>query len=312
MKLSLQQPRPAAGSLVPSAPVAAQLRHVHNVFARLNRRHVASRHTRTAPAAAAAAVASTAATASVEPQLAAALWSMPYAPTRIHVVYGTPASITEIIPLQLEDLRPASVTKPALLEFLQSNLTTRAASQKGVQCMVLSSSAYLPSQLDTISSLARGIGISVALCTSRVNKHILFMPSLAGLEIDEWRQRVASITQSTCELLAPTFGKMQQLSEERLADARDAEQMLNRQLRLWHAPSWGATLQQELESNRAWRRWMAVRSLMGPPSLAAARKLIERKGMYMVELQLPLAEMLPAVEQAPAANDAAAAASPSR
>lgn len=51
---------------------------------------------------------------------------------------------------------------------------------------------------------------------------------------------------------------------------------------------------------------------MGPPSLAAARKLIERKGMYMVELQLPLAEMLPAAEQAPAANDDAAAASPSR
>ncbi|WIA20974.1 hypothetical protein OEZ85_005311 [Tetradesmus obliquus] len=237
---------------------------------------------------------------------------MPYAPTRIHVVYGTPASITEITPLQLEDLRPANLTKPAMLEFLQSNLTTRAAAQKGVQCMVLSASAYLPSQLDTISSLARGIGISVALCSSAASNHILFMPSLAGLEIDEWRQRIASITHSTCELLAPTFGKMQQLSEERLADARDAEQMLDSQLRLWHAPSWGATLQRELESNRAWRRWMAVRSLMGPPSLAAARKLIEKKGMYMVELQLPLAEILPAAAAAAAEDGEAAAASPSR
>jgi hypothetical protein len=189
--------------------------------------------------------------AAVEPSLAAAVWVMPHTPLKIHMIFGTPASSTEIVPLQLEDLRPSNMTKPALLEFLQSNLTTKAARQKTVQCMVLSSSAYLPSQLNTISSLAAGIGIATSFCASTDSVHVLLMPALASLTDTEFRQRVSSITQTTCELLLPTFGKVRPLPEERLAAARAAEQTLNRQLRLWHPPTWAETLQQQLMSNRA-------------------------------------------------------------
>jgi hypothetical protein len=195
--------------------------------------------------------------AAVEPNLAA-VWDLPYSPTRIHVMLGTPLSISEIVPLQLEDLRPANLTKPAILEFLQSSLTTRAAVQKGVQCMVLSASSYLPSQLDTIKSLAYGIGLATAICISQGSVHLLLMPSLAGLTDAEFQQRVSSITHSSRELLAPTFGKLQVLPTERLTAARAAEQILNRHLRLWHPPSWGETLQQVLMSRHAYGHRRAI------------------------------------------------------
>jgi hypothetical protein len=299
--------------------------------------------------------------------------------------------------------------------------------QKGMQCMVLSGAAYLPSQLDIISSLAHGIGISASICISPTSIHALLMPSLAGLTTEELQERAASITRTTCELLAPAFGKVQLLPTERLAAAKANEWMLDRQLRLWHPPSWGETLQQELEAKTArqraiagncsaynpaslkaktarrpclqqpqtvtsglahclqqcmsvWKRapvaltfergpllmqlqapgpaaaaaaeaatgtttlllllllllrhaahvpvfherhstapinllicclltcficcsCHAVRSLMGPPSLAAARKLVERHGLYMQELQVTAAEQAPA-----AADDAPATA----
>jgi hypothetical protein len=174
-------------------------------------------------------------------------------------MYGATLSISEIVPLQLEDLRPANLTKPAALEFLQSSLTTRAAAQKGVQCMVLSASSYLPSQLDTIKSLAHGIGLASTLCISQGSVHVLLMPSLAGLADAEFQQRVADITQSTCELLAPTFGKLQLLPTKRLTAARAEEQILERHLRLWHPPTWGETLQQVLMSRNARRKAIAGR-----------------------------------------------------
>jgi hypothetical protein len=208
-------------------------------------------------AATATATTSMGVTAVVEPKLAAAVWDLPYSPTRIHVSFGTPLTISEIVPLQLEDLRPANLTKPAALQFLQSSLTTRAAVQKGVQCMVLSASSYLPSQLDTIKSLALGIGIAANVCISPGSVHILLMPSLAGLSDAEFQQRVSSITHSTCELLAPTFGKLQLLSTQRLTTARAVEQELQRQLRLWHPPTWGETLQQVLMSRHARHREVA-------------------------------------------------------
>jgi hypothetical protein len=108
MGLSLQQTRPTAVFMVPSAPVAAQL---HNATARLNQQSLAFKRKRDGTtAAAAAAITSTELAAVVEPELASACWGMPYAPTRIHMVHGTPASIAEIVPLQLEDLRPANLT----------------------------------------------------------------------------------------------------------------------------------------------------------------------------------------------------------
>jgi hypothetical protein len=172
-------------------------------------------------------------------------------------MYGTPLSISEIVPLQLEDLRPANLTKPALLEFLQSSLTTRAAVQKGVQCMVLSASSYLPSQLDTLKSLAHGIGLASTLCISQGSVHVLLMPSLAGLTDAKFQQRLSDITRSTCELLGPTFGKLQLLPTERLTAARAEEQTLIRHLRLWHPPTWGETLQRVLMSRHARRKAIA-------------------------------------------------------
>ncbi|KAF6262100.1 hypothetical protein COO60DRAFT_690768 [Scenedesmus sp. NREL 46B-D3] len=247
--------------------------------------------------------------AAVEPKLAA-VWGMAYAPTRIHIMLGTPASVTEVVPLQLEDLRPANLTKPALLEFLQSSLTTRAAVQKGVQCMMLSASAYLPSQLDTINSLAHGIGVSSTLCISAASVHALLMPPPAGLTGSEFQQRIPGITHTVCQLLAPTFGKVQLLSAEHLTAARAAEQTLKRRLRLWHPPTWGETLQQKLMCRSARRKAIAARSLMGPPSLAAARKLVYKQGLHMMELQAtPPEQALPAA--AAVADDAAASSSDS-
>lgn len=197
-------------------------------------------------------------TATVEPQLAAAVWGLPYTPTRIHMVQGVPASIAEVIPLQLEDLRPANLTKPAMLGFLQLSLRTRAAVKQGVQCMVLSSASYLPSQLDTISSLADGISIRTTCCISTTSIHILLMPSaLAGLFGGDQHQRFADITRTSCELLTPTLEEVQLLPAERLAAATAAERTLNRHLRLWHPPTWGETLQQVLQSRHGMQRVMA-------------------------------------------------------
>ncbi|WIA22628.1 hypothetical protein OEZ86_009607 [Tetradesmus obliquus] len=132
------------------------------------------------------------------------------------------------------------------------------------------------------------------------------MPSaLAGLFGGDQHQRFADITRTSCELLTPTFEEVQLLPAERLAAATAAERTLNRHLRLWHPPTWGETLQQVLQSRHGMQRVMAVRSLMGPPSLEAARTLVEKKGLFMRELLLPAAELPPAAGNAAGANDAA-------
>lgn len=79
------------------------------------------------------------------------MWGLPpAAPSQakisIHVIHGSPPSMTEIKPLQLDELQPANMTKPVLLEFLQSQLKARAAAQKGIHGVVLSA-ALLPSQV---------------------------------------------------------------------------------------------------------------------------------------------------------------------
>jgi hypothetical protein len=210
----------------------------------------------------------------------------------VHVVTSSPQlAVTEIVQLDVERLHPDNLTggvgNTNLTQFLAQNLNTRAAKRQGVVALVLSA-VYLPSQLDVMHALAGNqlvpIGYAVYLSTSAM--HVVFH------NIQDEQQ---PSTEDIASAIGAALGPLQPLSEARLQEARMAERSLRQQLRLWDAASWNAVLQQHLLTRPGRRAapWLAIRSLMAPPALQAAKQLVEKTVQpYRLRwLELPESEM---------------------
>lgn len=174
-------------------------------------------------------------------------------------------------------------------------------------CMLFVLPRQLLTQLDTLKQLASHLELTGFCLIGSSNLHMLLLrlPVLgwSSGSPDQQQQQQQSASHGMpnrthmpptavallIQLLEATFSEgLQQLPSERLAAARAAEQTLVRQLRLWDAATWAETLQQLLLSKKAVRPLLAIRSLMGPPALEAAKKLVEKQGLYLVELKVEL------------------------
>jgi hypothetical protein len=206
-----------------------------------------------------------------------------------HVVLYPELSVTQIKPLQLYQIHPDLLTNTAFTEFLMQNLISRSATRQGIKALVLSA-PYLPAQLFTMQDLAakQSVGVSLFLSSDSSTLHTAFyrqQPSaLADDQQDEPQDPPELDVSGLEQALGRALGPIQPLPYSRLQVAETAEQSLKRQLRLWDPATWSSVLQQQLESRHSCTSYLAIRSLMGPPALQAAQKLVEKKGLYWLEL----------------------------
>lgn len=225
---------------------------------------------------------------SAEPESAAELvWGI--APTvrpRVHVVFGQALTANEIVPLQLDALHPDVLVNTTTTEFLAKSLVSRAAKRQDVAALALSAT-YLPSQLATIADLAgkQQLDMQVYISADNSTLHAVVSVRRGMSEGPEQEPTVGSSPAAAVEAaLSAVLGPMVPLSPAKLHKARTAESTLQQQLRLWDPATWSLVLQQKLEARGAYTA-LAVRSLMGPPALQAARQLVTKKGLYWLELQ---------------------------
>lgn len=210
---------------------------------------------------------------------ASLVWGLkPVDKPTIHVLIQPDIPATEIVPLQVEQLHPDLLTKPTFTEFLAKNVISRAAKRQGVIAMVLSAPC-LPSQLQYMEDLAnkQSVGLDIYL-SRRLNSalHAVFTTVRA-------QQYSSTALQSALEA---ALGSLQSLADAKLQVAEPAEQSLQQQLRLWEPSIWSTVLQQKLQSYKyGAHSWLVARSLMGPPALQAARKLVEKQGLHWTEVQ---------------------------
>lgn len=245
---------------------------------------------------------------SAESESAAELvWGM--APTerpRVHVVYGQALTVNEVVPLQLDELHPDVLVNSTITEFLAKNLLSRAAKRQDVAALALSAT-YLPSQLATFVDLAgkQQLDMQVYISADNSTLHAVVSVRRGMSEGPEQEPTVGpSIAAAVEAALSAVLGPMVPLAPAKLHEARTAESSLQQQLRLWDPATWSLVLQQKLEARSAYSA-LAVRSLMGPPALQAARQLVSKKGLYWLDLQPGQMQALAASE----AVDAKAAAS---
>jgi hypothetical protein len=201
----------------------------------------------------------------------------------VHVVTTSPQlTVTEIVPRDVERLHPDNLTggvgNTALTQFLAQNLNTRSAKRQGVVALVLSA-VYLPSQLDVMHALAGNQQLDYAVHLSKNDSamHVVFHTVR-----DEQQENPSE--DDIHSALEAALGPLQLMPAARLQAAHNAERRLQQQLRLWDSATWSAALQQRLESRRSGSPWLAIRSLMGPPALQAAQKLVEKKRLQWLEV----------------------------
>jgi hypothetical protein len=195
------------------------------------------------------------------------------------------------VPLDVDKLRPDLLTKNNFMEFLAKNLISKGAKRQGVEALVLSA-AYFPSQLDVMRELAakQSVGLSVYLNANNGTLHCAFQtlqPAPAIIKDHHQQQQQQQRQFSASDIksaLVSSLGPLQPLPCARLQAAQMAEQGLRQQLRLWDPATWSVVLQQQLESGSACNPFLAVRSLMGPPALQAAQRLVEKKGLTWLEV----------------------------
>lgn len=212
------------------------------------------------------------------------VWAVqPTARPRVHIIIAAgeqqQLKASEVVPLQLDNLHPDVLTNPIFGEFLAKTLMSKDARRSGTIAMALSA-AYLPSQIDTMRDLAdkQYMQTSAYISSDSSTLHVMVRKSTD----DASQQHSPKALQAA---LAAAVGPLAPLSDNRLQVARMAERSLQHQLRLWDAATWSSVLQQKLESNNRSSSMLAVRSLMGPPALQAAQRLVTKKGLHWLELQ---------------------------
>lgn len=222
------------------------------------------------------------------------VWSMPAAPCPIHtagVVFGMPPRLGDLLTMHNADLHPAYITRAALVQYLQSQLVSRQAAKQLVQAIVLNG-PYLPSQIDMMSDIADKLQLHTTCFISKHQLHVVIsrQPALQTAAGDSSRSEQQQHPElSWIRLLSSELGaNIQPLLEGRLQAARDAEQLLIEQLRLYSPVVWSSALQQKLLTRKRVQTVVAVRSLMSPASLASVRELVNKVGLFMLEVEREL------------------------
>jgi hypothetical protein len=209
-----------------------------------------------------------------------------------HVVLHPQLSVTQIKPLQLDQLQPDLLANTTFTEFLAQQLISRTATRQGIKALVLSA-PYLPSQLFTMKALAAKQSVESSLYvssdSSTLHTVLYRLQHAAPAALQQGQQDQQDLPQGLAvsdleQALSGVLGPIQPLPPARLQVAVAAEQSMRRQLRLWDPATWSSVLQQQLESRRSHWPYLAIRSLMGPPALQAAQQLVERKGLYWLEV----------------------------
>jgi hypothetical protein len=191
-------------------------------------------------------------------------------------------------------LHPDTLDKSALGVLLSKQLSARVA---GVACVsgMLLSATFLPSQLDTMADLAGKLGARMQLLHGggpAATLHVLLTKRYAataeaapGGDAGASEDEADELPHIAAALERELRATLQRVTHDDLQSARAAERALQQQLRLFDAATWASVLSQQLMSRKALRHQLAVRSLMGPAALSAARRLVEKSGLQWVELQ---------------------------
>lgn len=251
------------------------------------------------------------------------VWGLPPTPAGqgplVHIMQsvGPPGqwTVANIVPLTLAGTHPSTFEKKGFSQFLAKNMLSRSAKSSGCQAAILSAS-YLPSQLRAMADVAakQSLGTQVLISGSepaQQHMHVMFysIPVEAlGQDLDEGA--FGRLQQQTAEGLrtalqdsgtAAFTAPLQPVTDPQLDAAAATEHNLQRQLQLFDAATWNSIIQQRLMAKKVPTYYLAVRSLMNPPQLAAAQQLVERVGLHW--LQLPADEVPAAAVAAPASSD---------